>query len=176
MPNDTLSSCIIDLRKYWSGLNSNTIIRCREVLTRLAATSISEHWLAELHERRAAATELYRDSEQGFILLAHVEPYDLYRDPHNHGNGWVFYALQYGEVQMSTYGAVGGEGAEGQLISRGAYIMTPGECSVFLPGDIHDTRCVSEYSLMFRLTSCDFSEEKRRGRLQKYNTAKQCPD
>ncbi|MFS1524004.1 hypothetical protein ACL7TT_07800 [Microbulbifer sp. 2304DJ12-6] len=168
MSENALDSGIAGLCKSWTGLNSDTIIQCRAVLARLAASSRSESWLAELHERKAPTAELYRDPERGFILLAHVETQGLYRNPHNHGDGWVFYALQHGAVEMSTYGQfkeqVNGEG----LVSRGAYTMKAGDCSAFLPGDIHDTLCLSEYSLMFRLTSCDFSVEKRAGRLQQF--------
>lgn len=170
MAINTLEQCIAELCEYWNGLNSDTIIRCRVALVGLANASYSEGWLAELHKKREATSELYRDPERGFILLAHVEFQGLYRKPHNHGNGWVFYALQHGEAQMSTYGQVRVAGEGEQLVSRGSYTMHPGDCSAFLPGDIHDTRCISDYSLMFRLTSCDFSEEKRQGRLQQFES------
>ncbi|WP_444946188.1 hypothetical protein ACJJIP_02905 [Microbulbifer sp. VTAC004] len=168
MVSNSLERHIAELRKYWMGLNSDTVVHCRAVLAKLASSSNSEGWLAKLHQNREATTELYRDSELGFILLAHVETQGLYRNPHNHGDGWVFYALQHGEVEMSTYGLVRTVKGEEQLVSRGSYTMHPGDCSAFLPGDIHDTRCLSDYSLMFRLTSCDFSEEKRQGRLQQF--------
>ncbi|MEX2962712.1 hypothetical protein [Microbulbifer sp. TYP-18] len=168
MTVNALDQCIADLRSYWTGLNSDAISRCRTAVARLAGAASTEPWLAQLHEKKPAAEELYRDPDQGFILLAHVEYQGQYRKPHNHGNGWVFYGLQHGEVQMATYGQFGKPGGGEKLVSRGAYTMRVGDCSAFLPGDIHDTRCLSDYMLMFRLTSCDFAEEKRAGRLQQF--------
>ncbi|WP_444929805.1 hypothetical protein ACJJIF_18770 [Microbulbifer sp. SSSA002] len=168
MANDSLKQCIAALKANWQGLDTLSIVRCREALGKLAISNSAEAWLADLHGRKEPSVELYRSNDKGFILLAHVEPRGLYRQPHNHGAGWVFYALQFGEVEMSTY-RVFRQGGREQLVSRGGYSMKPGDCSAFLPGDIHDTRCRSEYSLMFRLTSCDFSEEKRAGRLKVFS-------
>ncbi|WP_299579303.1 hypothetical protein [uncultured Microbulbifer sp.] len=170
MADTSLDQCIAELKEHWDGLNSQTIIRCRATLERLAATNRSETWLADLHKERSISKELYRDPKWGFMLLAHVETQGLYRVPHNHGDGWVFYALQFGQVQMATYGLLSETNTEAQLLSRGADIMHPGNCRAFLPGDIHDTRCMSDYSLMFRLTSCDFSREKRLGRLRQFES------
>jgi len=46
--------------------------------------------------------------------------------------------------------------------------MKPGDCRVFLPGDIHDTLCVSENFIQYRLTSSDFKEEIKSGRMTRY--------
>ncbi|WP_444940832.1 hypothetical protein ACJJI3_20990 [Microbulbifer sp. ZKSA004] len=165
---DSLRQCVEALKANWQGLDTSSIVRCREALGKLASSNSDEAWLADLHSRQEPSVELYRDEDKGFILLAHVEPRGLYRPPHNHGNGWVFYAVQHGEVEMSTYGLLNQDDSE-QLVSRGCYQMKPGDCSAFLPGDIHDTHCLSEYVLMFRLTSCDFSEEKREGRLRVFS-------
>ncbi|MCO1335101.1 hypothetical protein MO867_12240 [Microbulbifer sp. OS29] len=168
MESDSLKTCVEDLKAGWRGLDSLSILKCQEALAKLSRSSSDEAWLDDLHKRREPAVELYRDAGKGFILLAHVEPHGLYRQPHNHGNGWAFYAVQSGEMEISTYALMNGEGGE-RLVTRGYYSMKPGKCSVFLPGDIHDTRCQSEYTLMFRLTSCDFSEEKRAGRLRVFS-------
>jgi len=39
---------------------------------------------------------------------------------------------------------------------------------VYLPGDIHDTRCVSDSVLMLRLTSCDLKQEEKLGYMTRY--------
>lgn len=50
--------------------------------------------------------------------------------------------------------------------------MKPGESRVFLPGDIHDTKCMSKTVLMLRLTSLDLKVEMQAGRMRRYDDAK----
>lgn len=164
----TLDRVIESIRTHWKGLDTQTIVHTREQLTLLTQASISEPWLTELHKNQAPGVELYRDPEHGFILLAHVEKQGLYRMPHNHGAGWVFYAVQHGQMQMSTYLQITNPSGETRLVSRGENKVEQGEVNVYLTGDIHDTLCLSEYVLMFRLTSSDFEEEKRAGRLIRF--------
>jgi hypothetical protein len=168
MKNNALDNFIISIKDSWTGLNSETVIKGRKLLEQLAKTPISESWLADLHHKKQESVELYRDQNQGFVLLAHVELQGNYRVPHNHGAGWVFYAVQHGAMEMSTYSQVADLTGKSLLVSRGANDLKAGECNVYLPDDIHDTKCLSDYVLMFRLTSCDFKGEKREGRLVQY--------
>lgn len=162
---NTLTEVIREIQKHWQGLDTYTIEHTRAQLQRLAQTPITEPWLECLIEEKAESKELYRDKKHGFILLAHVEMKGLYRVPHNHGAGWVFYALHSGEMKVSTYMQITNRNGDTTLVSRGANIIKPGNVTTYLPGDIHDTQCVSEWVLMFRLTSCDFANEKKSGRL-----------
>ena len=168
MKNNALDNFITSIKHSWTGLNSETIIKSRKLLEQLAKTPTSESRLADLHHKKIGSVELYRDQSQGYILLAHVEKQGNYRIPHNHGAGWVFYAVQHGTMEMSTYRQITDKTGESLLVSRGANNLNTGECNVYLPEDIHDTKCLSEYALMFRLTSCDFNVEKREGRLVQY--------
>ncbi len=169
MKNSALEDFITSVKNNWKGLNSETVIKSKALLENLANTSDSEPWIADLHNKKQASVELYRDKKHGFILLAHIEMKGQYRKPHNHGDGWVFYAIQYGRMAMSTYWLATDTADQSQIVSRGSRELSSGECNVYLPGDIHDTKCISDYVLMFRLTSCDFKEEKCAGRLTQYN-------
>lgn len=168
MKNNALDHFITTMKNNWTGLNSETTILGCRLLEQLAKTPSSQPWLAHLHREKADSIELYRDPQNGFILLAHTEERGKYRVPHNHGAGWVFYAVQHGAMEMSTYCEVTSQTGETHLVSRGSETMNEGECNVFLPGDIHDTQCLSEYVLMFRLTSCDIKAEKSAGRMIQY--------
>lgn len=168
METNALTKFISAVKNKWDGLNSDTTLTCKSLLEELASTASSETWLAKLHTEQQESVELYRDPDKGFILLAHVEQKGRYRVPHNHGAGWVFYAVQQGVMEMATYGQVTSPQGQTQLVSRGAIPLKPGQCNVYLPGDIHDTQCLSDYVLMFRLTSSDFKHEKREGRLIQY--------
>ncbi|MEY4576598.1 MAG: hypothetical protein RL701_1301, partial [Pseudomonadota bacterium] len=46
-----------------------------------------------------------------------------------------------------------------RLVKRDATPLRAGEARVYLPGDIHDTRCVSGPSLLFRFTERDLKKE-----------------
>lgn len=169
MQNTGLQSFISNVRQLWSGLNTETVEAVRQLLVTLTQTPPTEAWLQQILTERPAATELYRDPDHGFMLLAHTEEQGMYRQPHNHGAGWVFYAVQSGEMAMTTYQQVSTADGSSHLVSRGSDIMQPGQCRVFLPGDIHDTRCLTTGFVQFRLTSTDFSEEIKQGRLLRFN-------
>ncbi|MBU6953118.1 hypothetical protein [Hahella sp. HN01] len=168
MQPTALDHFIESAREGWDGLTTSNVIRLRRLLQDLAKTSAEEPWLAQIHADRPDMVELYTDLEHGFRLLAHTEPRGLYRAPHDHGFGWVLYALQHGALEMSTYQSITDKRGGTRLVSRGCDTLNPGDCRVFLPGDIHDTKCVSDYIVQFRLTSSDFKLEKKEGRMIQY--------
>ncbi|TMO57011.1 hypothetical protein [Pseudoalteromonas phenolica] len=162
---NTLNEVISEIQLHWQGLNSHTVEHTRAQLQRLAQTPVTEPWFERLLQERPESKELHQDDKHGFILLAHFEKKAQYRAPHNHGAGWVFYALHSGEMEVSTYKQITNQDGHMTLVSRGANIVKPGNVTTYLPGDIHDTECLSDWVLMFRLTSCDFKGEKKSGRL-----------
>ena len=143
----------------WGPLTTELVSSIRRQLGELLETPATEDWLAALHEEAPDNRELYRDPVHGFLLLAHTEPAGLYRPPHDHGSGWVAYAVQRGQTEMSTYARVDDARGDVQLVKRGSSVVRPGQVKVYLPGDIHDTRCTAGPLLLFRLTSCDLKKE-----------------
>lgn len=161
MPQSSLHRFAQDVRSGWGPLTTELVADCRAHLERLLGADRSEPWLAALHRDQPASDELYRDPDHGFLLLAHTERHGLYRPPHDHGRAWVIYAVQDGEVEMGTYGRI--EAADGsvRLVKRDSTLVRPGEVQAYLPGDIHDTRCVSDSALLFRFTERDLRVEDR---------------
>jgi hypothetical protein len=53
---------------------------------------------------------------------------------------------------------------EVRLVQRGATVVRAGEAQVYLPGDVHDTRCLSEQALLFRFSERDLRVEDRQHR------------
>lgn len=158
MTESSLERFIRLTRENWGPLTSERVAGCRSDLERLAQTPADESWVARLHEEEPASRELYRDPDHGFVLLAHTEQAGLYRPPHDHGRSWVIYALQRGEIAMSTYARV--ETASGlRLVKRDETILHAGQARLFLPGDIHDTRCAAGPALLFRFTERDLRRE-----------------
>lgn len=146
------------VRAAWGPLTSDLVGKCRRQLGVLAGASRTEAWLAGLLARRPAGEELCRDPEHGFLLLAHAEQAGLYRPPHDHGRAWVAYAVLEGEIEMRTFARV--EDADGvRLVQRDSDVLRPGQVQAYLPGDIHDTRCLSETALLLRFTERDLKAE-----------------
>jgi len=169
MQNTALENFITQVKTAWSGLNTETVGSVRQLLINLTKAAADDAWLQQILQQKPAAQELYRDAEHGFILLAHTEEKGTYRQPHNHGAGWVFYAVLSGEMAMNTYQQVTKANGETHLVSRGTDVMQAGQCRVFLPGDIHDTKCLSEGFVQLRLTSTDFQKEMQEGRLVRFS-------
>jgi hypothetical protein len=145
------------------------VAACRKHLEDLLKASPTEEWLAALHREAPANKELYRDPTHGFVLLAHTEPEGLVRPPHDHGRAWVIYALQQGEIEMGTYVRLEEPGSSVRLVKRGSTRVRPGQVQVYLPGDIHDTQCMSGPALLFRVTERDLKkEDKEEHRVTRY--------
>lgn len=166
---DALQTFAASLAAAWGPLTSELVAEARERLATLAAASPDEPWLADLHRDAPASRELCRDPGHGFVLLAHTEPAGLFRPPHDHGRAWVVYAVQSGEIEMRTYGRIQGPGGAVRLVRRDVTVLRPGQALAYLPGDIHDTRCLSDTALLFRFTERDLRvEDKVEHRLTRY--------
>jgi hypothetical protein len=156
---NTLEHAMAEVSALWGPLTTELVEASQHHIESLARASSDEPWLAELLRDRPARRELYRDPVHGFVLLAHVENAGLYRPPHDHGRAWVIYAVQQGESEMGTYGKVEGPDGRVRLVKRNSTLVRPGQAQVYLPGDIHDTLCLSGPALLFRFTELDLKRE-----------------
>lgn len=169
MSANSLQDFIAGMRAAWGLLTSELVAASREHAERLLQASPNEPWLAELLRDRPASEELYRDPDHGFILLNHTEHAGLYRPPHDHGRSWVIYAVQSGEMEMRTYARVEDPETGVRLVQRDSTLVRAGEVQVYLPGDIHDTRCLTEQAMQYRFTERDLRiEDRQEHRLTRY--------
>ena len=167
--HSSFDTSIKGIQSAWGPLSTEVVAACRGHLEDLLKASPTEEWLAALHREAPANQELYRDSRHGFVLLAHTEAAGLYRPPHDHGQGWVIYAIQQGEIEMGTYARLEEPGGSVRLVKRGSTRVRPGQVQVYLPGDIHDTLCLSGPALLFRFTERDLKkEDKEEHRVTRY--------
>jgi hypothetical protein len=157
MSRNSLDQFVADVRADWGPISTALVARCRAHLDALTASPQTEAWLASLLAERPATRELHREP-QSFMLLAHAEPQGLYRPPHDHGRAWVVYGVQSGELEISTHVRVPGPGGD-RLVRRETHVLRPGEAHAYLPGDVHDTRCLSPNALVFRFTERDLRHE-----------------
>ena len=170
MNADTLQTFSSTVSRAWGPLTSELVAQTCRTMKALAAADRSEPWLAALHRDQPANEELYRDPAHGFVLLAHTEQAGLYRPPHDHGRSWVVYAVQDGEIEMGSYGRL--EDADGtiRLVKRDSVPVRAGQALAYLPGDIHDTRCVTDTALLFRFTERDLRvEDRQEHRVTRYH-------
>lgn len=145
----------------WGPLTSELIADCRSYLEALLHAPASEEWLTSLHRDLSESCELYRDPLHGFVLLAHTEAEGRYRPPHDHGRSWVIYGVQHGEMEMGTYASLESPDGLQHLVQRDVTRVRPGDVQVYLPRDVHDTRCISGPALQFRFTERDLHQEKQ---------------
>lgn len=163
MPNHSLHRFSTQAHTAWASLSTELIGRCRSAMGELARAPASECWLAALLRHRPVSEELYRDPDHDFLLLAHAEAGGTFRAPHDHGRSWVMYAVQSGEMAHRTYGRVVDALGQVRLVLRETCTMKPGEVRAYLPGDIHDTLCLSDQALYYRFTSRDLKQDERAG-------------
>ena len=165
---NSLDKSLAAISSIWGPLTSELVAGCKQQLETLLQTPISEQWLATLCLEQLAQKELYRDPANSFVLLAHSEPEGLHRPPHDHGQGWVIYAIQQGAIEMGTYARIERADGKVELVKRDTTVLGAGMAQVYLPGDIHDTRCVSGPALLFRFTERDLKKEDKAGTLTRY--------
>lgn len=157
MTGTSLDRFVSAVQDDWGPISTPLVAQCRRHLDALGLADVYEDWLAELIAERPATRELHRDPS-GFMLLAHAEQQGLYRPPHDHGRAWVIYGVQSGELEIGTYAHVT-DGEGDRLVQRDTFVLRPGEARAYLPGDIHDTRCLTESALVFRFTERDLRHE-----------------
>lgn len=169
MASNTLETTIARIQSVWGPLSTEVVAGCRRHLEDLLEAPVTEEWLAALHREAPANKELYRDPARGFVLVAHTEQAGLYRPPHDHGRGWVIYALQQGELEIGTYARTESPDGSVRLVKRDSTLVRPGQAMVYLPGDIHDTHCIAGPALLFRFTERDLKkEDKEEHRVTRY--------
>lgn len=157
MTGTALDMYIAAVRSDWGPISSELVAKCRGHLDALTEGDPNEEWLASLLAERPATRELHREPDS-FMLLAHAEQQGLYRPPHDHGRAWVVYAVQSGALEVGSYVRVSDASGD-LLVRRDTIVLRPGKARAYLPGDIHDTHCLTENALVFRFTERDLRHE-----------------
>lgn len=159
--NTNIEKVLAEVNRQWGPLNSGLVRLCRERMEELAQSGMVPGLAGE------ESLELLRDPGHGYVLTAYSERKGRYREAHDHGSGWVIYAVVSGEMEMGTYARSVSQRGEMSLVRRNSTRMGPGAVEVYLPGDIHDTLCISD-TVVLRLTSCDLKKEDSEGRMIRY--------
>ena len=85
------------------------------------------------------ARKLYEDKEQGFVVLAHVNPKAHKSPPHDHGSSWAVYGQAVEYTDMSEYKRLDSSEAAGdaKLEQIKSYRLMPGQAGVYDVRAIH---------------------------------------
>lgn len=166
--SNKIEDAISELQDLWKNLNMESVYKIRAILQSLARDKDVNQKLQIETRDLPKGLELYRDTTEGFVLLAYSEGQGTYRIPHNHGSAWVVYAVVSGEVEMGNYFDASRASGPSRLILKNREILNTGDTRIYLPGEIHDTRCMSENAIILRLTSLDLKVEERDGRMKRY--------
>lgn len=88
---------------------------------------------------KPGVTELYRDPDFGFVVLAHVNEKPHVSPPHDHGHSWAIYGQAKEYTDMSEFRRTdGGTGAgHAELEKLRTYRITPGKAGFYDVGAIH---------------------------------------
>lgn len=159
---------VSELQSSWESLSMESIDKVKTTIKALATDPEFQKLLQLKNQELDHGLELHRDQTFGFVLLAYSEGKGSYRVPHDHGNAWVVYAVVSGQVEMGNYFKSVPPNGYLQLIQKSHENLNSGDTRIYYPGEIHDTRCVSDTAVILRLTSLDLREEERAGRMNRY--------
>lgn len=165
--NKKIDDVVSKIKKSWNSMDMNSLEEIQRLIGEIALEGIDKN-----QDYSGKGIELYRDKELGVIITAYSETKDTYRIPHNHGNGWVIYSVIEGFVEMGNYFNWKKSPDQSQLILKDKIILSCGDVKVYYPGDIHDTKCISEEALILRFTSCDLKVEEAEGRMKRFEVIK----
>lgn len=163
-----IERAVSELQSSWEGLSMESIDKVKTTIKALATDPEFQKQLQLKNQELAQGLELHRDQASGFVLLAYSEGIGRYRVPHDHGNAWVVYAVVSGQVEMGNYFKSVLPNGYLQLIQKNHEKLNSGDTRIYYPGEIHDTKCLSDNAVILRLTSLDLREEERAGRMSRY--------
>jgi len=126
--------CAASLRDHDGALGKEQV---RANLERLLA---NERFVADTlgPDAPVGVQVLYRDPDQGFCVLAHINREPHASPPHDHGSSWAIYGQAIGHTDMTEYRRVEGSGAgRAALEVTGRYRLEPGHAGLYDVGAIH---------------------------------------
>lgn len=105
---------------------------------------------------------LYRDPEQGFCVLAHINRAPRTSPPHDHGSSWAIYGQASAYTDMTEYRRQGDTAGPGpaKLEVKRRYRLEPGQAGLYDVGAIHAI-AYGEGARFVRVTGADLEHVPR---------------
>jgi hypothetical protein len=133
-----------------AGLRAGSLDGVAGILEELLKAPTSASWIAALHRAAPKDRELYRDPLRGFLLWRTLKK----RGSTGHrmttpALGYLFCsAWRHRDSNIHPFASR----REDQARETGLHPVRSREPKVFLPADIHDTRCITGPALLFGFT------------------------
>lgn len=165
---DTLTRFVSRLRDIWDdGRDPGLPARAQAAMeTFLRTARRDEPWLHQLFAENRQAKEVYRDPDQGFILMGHFQRPGHDRNPHDHGPHWVLYGVYAGATDITTWRRQddGRTPGRASLAAEETVHLTPGTVCLYPRGAIHSVKApepAPQPTLVFRFLSADLDLVKQ---------------
>ncbi len=168
----SLDRYIAEVRAIWGdGKDHQLPYKVATLMNKLfASTSPNDTWMADIIRDGKPARELYRDSDHGFIQMAHVHKQGQENMPHDHGPCWVVYGSYSGITEITKYERTddGSQPGKATIVRKELHRLPPGVTKPYVVGDIHSTHAVEGPAVVFRFLSYDLEKIDR----NRYNMEK----
>ena len=88
----------------------------------------------------------YGHPGDGFYLMSGVQPPGRDNLPHDHGPTWVVYGVYQGAIEQTKWrwSYPEADRTSPEIKPVESWVQQPGDIAFFLPGEIHQTRCVAD--------------------------------
>jgi len=96
----------------------------------------------------------YGHPDGGFLLMCSVQRPGQDNLPHDHGTTWVVYGVYEGAIEQTKWrwSYPESDRTSPEIKPLESWVQQPGGVAFFLPGEIHNTRCIADdRSLVIRL-------------------------
>jgi hypothetical protein len=157
----TLNDFVKDLRDAFAA-HDDLVGRANGVAGVLEHLLSVGGWVQELIEKggyealpgSAYVDDKYGHPAAGFHITCGAQQAGQANSPHDHGAGWVVYGTYEGQIEQTRWGWDYSDGLlKPRLVARTKFVQNPAQPAYFLPGEIHDTRCVSDRAVVVRIES-----------------------
>ena len=150
----TMETFVEDVRQIFA-TSKDPRTQAQEVARHMKELLSSPGWLEEKLNLPAEGgfgrVELHHDKEfghpeGGFLLMCGVQRPGQDNLPHDHGTTWVVYGVYQGAIEQTKwrwdYPETDRTAPEIKPVA--SWVQGDGEVAFFLPGEIHNTRCVAD--------------------------------
>lgn len=158
----TIEAFIEDTRQVFASTNDPRT-QAQKIARRMKNLLAVPDWLEEKLDLPAEGgfgrVDFHHDQEYGhpdggFLLMCSIQRPGQDNLPHDHGTSWVVYGVYKGAIEQTKWrwSYPETDRTSPEIKPLESWVQQPGDIAFFLPGEIHNTRCVDDNrALVIRL-------------------------